>query len=284
MATLDVPNKYLASAPVIVTSPTPRCGTTLLQRLLTASDNAFIYGEEIGNHIKMLTHWFVAQMKIVETAGPGLDADFQRALDGTLSDWRPGLAPPGDILLKAWVETYYQIPATLTAYGQTIGRPIWGFKYPGLDRDNIRALLSLMPHSRVVYVVRNLYDVLKSAKARKFVTTNREVAAFCERWATNVTEIAAIASDQRILFVKYEDMLARRADYVALLEQFTGAKGVDARQFDLKVNTFKGEISAGHAPDQYIAPAELSKTDRGHVLNKARTAMEGLYGPLSEAA
>ena len=39
---LDIPNAYLAAAPVIVTSPTTRCGTTLVQRLLCASDNAFV--------------------------------------------------------------------------------------------------------------------------------------------------------------------------------------------------------------------------------------------------
>ena len=40
---INLPDRYLTAAPVIVTSPTTRCGTTLVQRLLCASDNAFVY-------------------------------------------------------------------------------------------------------------------------------------------------------------------------------------------------------------------------------------------------
>ena len=283
MATLEVPNKYLASSPIIVTSPTSRCGTTLVQRLLSASDNAFIYGEQVGNEIKVLTTMFMEQLRFLE-GGQQRDAEFEQALAGDLCDWRPGLSPPSAVMLKAWVEIYYQIPAALTAHARAIGRPVWGLKFPGYTRDTLKAILSLMPQAKIVYVFRNPYDVLKSAKARKFINTNKDVANFCSQWATNMTEIADLAMDERVLLVKYEGLVEQRAEHVRLLEMFTGIRNIDAHAFDLKINTFQGQQADGHAPDQYIEPAHLTKADRGYVLNKAGAIVERLYGDLLKAA
>jgi hypothetical protein len=284
MASLDVPNKYLAAAPIIVTSPTARCGTTLVQRLLTASDNAFIYGEQVGHEIRTLTDLFMAELRFVESSSKGLDADFEKALAGTLSDWRPGLAPPGSVLLKAWVETYYQVPTTLAHHAAAIGRPIWGFKFPAYSRGLINAIMSMMPRTRVIYVYRNPYDALKSAKARRFVNTNKDVATFCAQWATNTAECADLAKDERVLFLKYEDLIEQREAHLQRIEAFTGAKNMDLKAFDLKINTYAGATAQGHAPSQYIEPAELSKTDRAYVQNRAGAAMERFYGQMAQAA
>src|SRR5947209_314180 len=124
MATLSVPNRYLGLAPVVVTSPTPRCGTTLVQRLLTASSNAFIYGEEVGHQVRTLTGWLIGLLRQFEQTSANVDPDFQRALEGTLADWRPGLTAPTEVMRRAWIETYYQLPATLSEFSASIGRPV----------------------------------------------------------------------------------------------------------------------------------------------------------------
>ena len=45
--------------------------------------------------------------------------------------------PPAAVLTRAWVETWYQTPMVLAEYAASLGRPVWGFKYPGLTRDEI---------------------------------------------------------------------------------------------------------------------------------------------------
>lgn len=284
MATLEVPNRYLAAAPIVISSPSSRCGTTLVQRLLTASDNGFIYGEEIGQQIHVLTGWLTGQLRFVERTGQAMDAEFEQALAGTLKDWRPGLMPPSSVMLKAWTETYYQLPTTLMHHAQSIGRPIWGFKRPSFARETLRGFLSFMPQAKVVYVFRNPLDAAKSAKARRFVTTTREIAAFCAEWAKNMGEIAELAQDDRVLFLKYEDLIERRLEHVQLLELFTGIENIDPRTFDLKVNTYEGAENEGHALDQYIRPAALTKSDRAAVLDQAGKVMERLYSDLPKAA
>ena len=277
MTTLTVPDRYLALAPVIVTSPTSRCGTTLVQRLLTASSNGFVYGEEVGHQIRTVTIWLIGLLRRFDQTGPSGDEDFARALAGTLADWRPGLTAPVEVMRSGWIETYYQLPAALAEYSCAVGRPVWGFKLPGLDRDTLKALLSLMPKARVVYLIRNLADVLKSAKARRFVTTEEEIARFCTDWANNVREIIDLAFEQRVLIVRYEDMLADREEHLGLLEQFTGVQGLDPGVFDLKLNTFQGEEADGHSPSQYIAPLELTQSERDLVMKGAGPVLTYLY-------
>ncbi len=277
MTTLTVPDRYLALAPVIVSSPTSRCGTTLVQRLLTASGNGFIYGEEVGHQIRTVTVWLIGLLRRFEQTGPSGDEDFARALAGTLADWRPGITAPAEIMRSAWIETYYQLPAALADYSRSVGRPVWGFKLPGLDRDTLKALLSLMPRTRVVYLIRNLADVLSSAKARRFVATQEETARFCAEWATNVRESIDLAFEKRVLVIRYEDLLAEREDHLRLLEQFTGAQGLDPRVFDLKLNTFEGQAEDGCSPSQYIAPAELTKVERDIVMGEAGPVLTYLY-------
>jgi hypothetical protein len=277
MASLEVPNRYLALSPVIVTSPTARCGTTLVQRLLTASSNGFVFGEEIGNQLRVLTTWFVDLMQQVERGGAAMDADFEAALKGGHAEWRPGLNPPSKVLMKGWVETYYQLPSTLADYAASIGRPVWGFKYPAYTRDMLRAMLSFMPRARVVYVYRNLYDVLKSAKARRFVNTPEETVQFCAQWATNMSEVAELAGDDRVLILKYEDFVARREEHLRFLETKLGVTGMDAAVFDARINTFRGGEAGGFSPTQYIAPAALSEEDRAAVAGQAGAVLEQLY-------
>jgi len=284
MATFDVPNRYLALSPVIVTSPTPRCGTTLVQRLLTGSRNAFVYGEEVGHQIRTITVWLMGLVRQFEQVRHFVDADFARALAGALTDWRPGLTAPTDVMLRAWIETYYQLPYALAEFSRSVDRPVWGFKGPGYDRDTLKAFLFMLPNARVVYVVRNLGDVLKSAKARRFVTDEDQTAGFCAEWAKNIREMIDLAADSRVLIIKYEELLALRTARLASLEAFTGARDLDPRTFDLKINTFEGEEANGHSPSQYIEPHELTEAERRIVMAKAGPVLTHLYPDPFQAA
>jgi hypothetical protein len=276
-ATLNLSQRQLAAAPVIVTSPSTRCGTTLVQRLLCASDNAFVYGEEIGNQFRALAGLFAAQIRYGELNGEAMDNAFYLAMAGGLREWRPGLTPPAQILLNAWTETFYQLPLALGAFGGAMGRPIWGFKWPGCGPEIVRTLMLLMPQARVVYVLRNAADALASAKARRFVVTADEAARFCAAWSRNLAGFEAMAGDPRLLILKYEDLIADREQALAALSAFTGAANIRRSEFGLKVNTFEGDEAEGHAPGQYIAPAPLTAADRAALAAEAGAAMARHY-------
>jgi hypothetical protein len=276
MANLDVPAAYLASAPVIVTSPTTRCGTTLVQRLISASDNAFVYGEEVGNQMCVLTRLFSTQILAAEQNAADVDTAFWRAMDGTLDEWRPGLAPPAHVTLRAWTDIYYQLPLSLAKFGRSIGRPIWGFKWPGCSIEALKTFLTLMPQSKIVYVVRDLEDALKSAKARRFVTTQAQVLDFCTTWTSNLKAIADLKQNDRVMMLRYETLVERRHEQLAALQAFTGASNIRMTEFDLRLNTFVGAPDDGHALDGYIPPEPLDEVEREILRSYSFPSSEGL--------
>jgi hypothetical protein len=284
MSTLDVPTRYLAAAtPIIVTSPTTRCGTTLVQRLLCASDNAFVYGEEIGSEFRALAGLLSQQIRYFEQKQTALDDTFELALAGALRDWRPGLTPPSAVMLKTWIDVFYQLPVALADYGRTIERPIWGFKWPGCPAETLRSFQALMPGAKVVYVLRNIVDTLKSAKARRFVKSPEEAGAYCAEWARNLRGVASLPAD-RVLVIRYEALLQERDAHLAVLSQFTGAQHIRRSEFDLKVNTFEGDEADGHSPTQYIAPEPLTDADWAALRAEAGEAMAELYPDMALAA
>jgi hypothetical protein len=276
-STLNLSQRCLNAAPVIITSPSTRCGTTLVQRLLCASDNAFIYGEQVGAQFRELTGLFAHHIRWCEDHGAAMDETFQLALGGLLRDWRPGLTPPSQVVLDAWTEVFYHLPMALAAFGEAVGRPVWGFKWPGCPAPTLRAFLALMPQTRVVYVVRNAVDALKSAKARRFVCSSEDAAGYCANWAGNLRGAMAMADDPRMMVLRYEDLIADRESALAALCALTGAQNVRRSEFDLKVNTFEGEEADGHSPTQYIEPAVLTEADWSALREQAGEVMAEHY-------
>jgi hypothetical protein len=284
MATLDIPNRYLALSPVMVTSPTTRCGTTLVQRLLTASDNGFVYGEEIGHQLRGLTVQFVNQIGYFENHAADTDEAFQRALEGRLDDWRPGLSAPSDVMLKAWTDIYYRLPMGLAEFGRSIGRPLWGFKWPACPPDIARVMLNLMPQAKVIYVYRNLPDALASAKARRFVKTEAEADAFCAEWAASMTAFEALRPTGRVLYLRYESLVDDPHGAIRTLEAFSRMRNIRASVLAAKVNTFIGERQSGHSPSQYIEPEPLTAADLASIHARAADLMAEHYPPAQTAA
>jgi hypothetical protein len=84
-------------------------------------------------------------------------------------------------------------------------------------------------------------------------------------------------SDERIVFLKYEDFVGQRAEHIRFLEERLGVTGLDAGVFDAKINTFKGAETGGFSPSGYIEPAALSEQDRATISETAGPVLERLY-------
>jgi len=233
-----------------------------VQRLISSSDNAFVYGEDVGNQMRILTTLFSAQIVAAERTAADVEATFWRAMDGTLDEWRPGLAPPVKVTLSAWTDIYYQLPLALAKFGRSIGRPIWGFKWPAYPTEVLKTFLALMPKAKIVYLVRNLEDTLKSAKARRFVTTEAQALEFCQAWTTNLQGVAELKQRDQVMILPYAALLEQRREQIDALQTFTGASNIRMTEFDLKVNTFTGAPAEGYSPDGYIPPEPLDEAER----------------------
>jgi len=284
MVNFNLPSHLTGIAPIILTSPTTRCGTTLLQRLFLSSDNAICYGEDIGTNLNMLTTILMSQLKTVPPFKDDLNAQREAILAGNTDNWTPNVMPDIDGYLNRWIEIYYSLPRFLQDYSASIDRPVWLYKYPGIESDNIGAMRSLFPESKVLFIFRHLEAALKSAKARQFVSTLDEVAAYCMQWRTNMLEISDRSADENIIFIKYEDMIEQPEAHIAMLEAFTGATGINPAVFGTKVNTFAGVEAEGRSNSQYIDPQALNDEELELMERIAGPALAQLYPSAEPAA
>lgn len=277
MINFNLPSHLTGISPIILTSPTTRCGTTLLQRLFLSSTNAICYGEDIGADFNLMTALLMNKLTTISALKDDLNAQREAILAGATQNWTPNVMPDADGYLNSWIETFYTMPRFLQDYSESIDRPVWLYKYPGVEPDTLSAIRSLFPESKVLYVFRNLESALKSAKARQFVTTLDEAAEYCMQWRANMLDISDRSDDENILFLKYEDMIAQQDAHVTMLEAFTGAAGIDPAVFGTKVNTFAGDESEGRSNSQYIDPQALTDQEQELLQRIAGPAVAQLY-------
>lgn len=249
-----VPGAFL-----FVSSPTARCGTTVVQRLLCSSPSALVFGEYGGAALIELATALTSRAKLLLRAEMHA-TDLERALAGE-QFWYPHLL--GDA--PGFVELFRGALERCLAFHQqqthARGRSLWGVKLPTVPVEALRNLRRLCPDSKVLYVVRDLVAAARSAKARCFVRTLAELQTFAETWREGVTAIEGLRADPRVHVLDYEAIERRDPDLLRELEAFTGMHGLDPAVLAARVNTWEGAPEKGHAPGQYLAPCALDEDE-----------------------
>ena len=173
---------------------------------------------------------------------------------------------------------FYVLPTHTQHYSSVIGRPHWGMKRPACDLSTLRMLRSLMPSARTVYIYRNIFDCIRSAKARQFVASTDDIREMVLDWRNNIIDIEQADAEDKIILIKYEDLTANPESQLARLEKETGLRGIDRGVMAVKVNTWTGSDSGkGLAPDQYIPPAEIDEAERTLIRETAGDLLVRLY-------
>lgn len=118
---------------MVIIASGPRCGSTLVQRLLCSHPKVLIWGEHGG----ALRSW-------PDAGFDGFIANLMPPLSGLRQEAR-------SLLLRLWAD-----PAV------ELGRPLWGFKEIRYGRGECVGLLSLFPEPRFVHLTRDPRHVLVS--------------------------------------------------------------------------------------------------------------------------
>jgi len=249
-----VPGEFL-----FVSSPTARCGTTVVQRLLCSSPHALVFGEYSGGALVEFAQALATRSKLL-TRTEMHRTDLARALAGE-QFWYPHLL--GDA--PGFVELFHNSLVRCLAFHQeqarACGRPLWGVKLPTVPVETLRNLRALCPDSKVLYVVRDLVAAARSAKARRFVRNLAELEHFATTWREGVLAIESLRADPRVCVLDYEAIERRDTGLLSELEAFTGMCGLDPAVLAARVNTWEGQPEKGHAPGQYLAPCELDEDE-----------------------
>lgn len=194
-----------------------RSGTTMLRLILDRSDVA-VPPESM----------FLADFAPIRRGG-GLD-DAERAARFTRQVWAhprvrawklEGDPPPVPAGLTHEQAYRFAVSAPFEAYAATQGKSRWGDKTP-LYLRFVDELHEIWPEARFVVLVRDGRDVALSVKRVPFGANNAWAAAHTWSHGIRLGQEAERNYPDRVLTVRYEDLVAEPGRHVARLCEFLG--------------------------------------------------------------
>lgn len=245
---------------VYIVAPTARNGVTLMQRLLNSTGQAMIFGENYY-FIENLPHLVHSLAATHTQSGQAVAASRQRFASGETEYWSSDLNPDTQAMMLIGFEAFYKTVAVYQQTAQQCGRNRWGVKNPITTPQSIERLHILMPAAKFIFIYRNVFDVIRSAKARRFVNHPIELEQYVMRWTKN-TQAVLNADWPHVMPLRYETLVAEPEPQIARIEQFTGLTGVDRSVMQRKINTFTGPIEQGASPTGYVPPEELTEEEQ----------------------
>lgn len=222
------------TSPVIILSPAVRAGTTLLQRLLCSAPNTLVFGDSVGQEMEFFARYATVKEQMLQFHEFGAAAVRNAVLAGDTADFITSLAPPAPAQQAGWKAAGLAWVQVCLQEAQEAGRPVWGWKMAGADGIAIRRLAEWFPHARWVWIHRELADCFRSAKAAGMVSGPADAASFAQAAAAASAAFAELALPALVL--DYAAMIQDPTGTVCALEAFTGARGIQAEVFKVRVN------------------------------------------------
>ena len=201
--------------PVFIFSAGWRSGSTLLQRLLTATNELLVWGEA-GGALDWLAE---ADLGYRQMLAPG-NTMFKHGLGGNgeqqfqefckngkeaVHKWIPCMNPPLENIrsgFKALLHETYEAPATTLGYGR------WGVKEVRCGLDTAEFLQALYPGAKFVFLVRNPFDCLSSLKRHNWMDRPHDRHAleyYAKHWARLANDFGRATFG---LVVRHEDLVS----------------------------------------------------------------------------
>ena len=261
-------DKSVDLKPVFVISSLTRTGTTLVQRLICSSDNGICFGEKLFKDLTITMDYVFQTAKHDLSMMQYYNDILEKVSNGDVNTWMPELYPEMYEYLEYLFKSLYSLSYSVQNYANSIKKPIWGAKNPKITANDCYKILTMFQGSKIIYLYRDIYSVLKSQKARKFVNNESELIIECNKWTANISDIHIpdIYNHKRLMVVNYDTITNDFDTFVTELETFTGLTNINREVIKTKVNTFDGEKEQGYSKDKYIAPEKL--TDREMLIIK----------------
>lgn len=260
--------------PVFITAPTARNGVTLLQRLLNSSRKIIVYGENLSfmSVLPKLVHSAV-QVHTERTAE--FAAAREQFLKQTTEGWTSNLWPEPQPLMMVAFEAFYKSAVAYQQSTEKYSYQRWGVKNPLNEPQMIERMRILMPKARFVFIYRHPFDVIKSAKSRKFVTDEAQLRRYALQWREVLSNVVAYNFPE-VWVLKYEDLTANPEPVIDQLERFAGVTGIDRSVMKRKINTFAlpSDQMEGANEKGYVKPDELSSDEKKIITDIAGDVMQ----------
>ncbi len=243
-------------APIIILAPSPRAGTTLIQRLISSSQNAIIYGDPVGQEIEFLIAYAETKKDTYSRYSPAICPSRASVIDRADRNFIATLMPESSRMCDAFdtlPESWLRVCAE---DAEAAGRSLWGWKLAGVNPFAVSILPKWFPSARFIIISRDLEEVARSAKADGHFHCEAGLRQFCDAWLNGGSALKFLAANhgERVLTLGYSDMITDQQDTVSRLEEFTSARDIKQDVFQRKINN--------QNPDIYLPPAVLTTAEQ----------------------
>jgi len=205
----------MMNKPVFIFSAGWRSGSTLLQRMLTASNELLVWGEA-GGALDCLAE---ADLGYQQMLAPG-NKVFRQGLGGNgeqqfvefcksdkegVHRWIPCMNAPLDTIrdgFKAFLREAYQEPAAKLGYTR------WGVKEVRCGLATAEFLRELYPDAKFVFLVRSPFDCLSSLKRHNWMDRPQDKRAleyYAQHWVRLASEFRKAPFG---MLVRHEDLVS----------------------------------------------------------------------------
>jgi hypothetical protein len=191
-----------------------RCGSTLLQRLISSSDEVFIWGENhaLTDHLLKI-HLEISQWSsLIENQSKNYK---ERKLKAWIANLNPDYPKSSITAASAYLLYYYHFETIKLGYRR------WGFKEVRHDSSHANFLLECFPNARIIFLVRHLKDVLASNAANDWYSSIGSAQGVTQTWTKNVSSFMC-TDDKRILLIKYENLVENTEIVCKVIEEHLG--------------------------------------------------------------
>lgn len=277
----------MTASPILVTSPTTRSGTTLLQRLITSSENGICYGETCGRRIINLCEFAHKEIVNVQNNQERQAFEWNNIFEENYDYWMVGLDLPAEFPTHALVGAVQVYRQSYDDATQAIDKDIWAVKVPNVSFQSVVKTSDLISDLKCIYIYRNVYDVLRSQKSKGWITDLSKLVEGCTEWIANTEVIVTLKRNQfenlpaMLHVVEYEDLTENLQENIDRIEAFTNLTGIKPEVADTKINTWKPTSATNFEPEvSYTPPQNLSRQECEIIDNICGHRMRELYPDL----
>lgn len=211
--------------PIFLFSASWRSGSTLLQRLITASSEALIWGEA-GGALDCLAD---TEERYAQMLGLG-DVQFKHGFGGNGAEqfeqfvaagakgvlkWIACMNPQKEVIHKAFREMFDKIYAESSL---KLGYSRWGIKEVRAGINAAIFLKKLYPDAKFVFLIRNPLSCLLSMKRRNWVdciSTKDPLSYYAKSWRKLAAEFRKVEFGY---IVRYEELITKQKTLESLFE------------------------------------------------------------------
>ena len=237
---------------LIITSPSGRCGTTALQRLLSSSNKTVTYSEDSTplDYCKFMLENIGMLTKHYE------NLPFPVSARLPIEIWVTTQLPKKDKMVEAIFNSTYHY---FNAYRGEIfdDSEVVVIKKPSLGTEQLKAFKFFFPNTKIIFIYRDIIDVLRSHLGYRiwrdrFRSTLDQATKdtlllwlhLCEEWMKEPVENS--------LTINYAE-ISSSTEFIGKISQYSWDLSFDARVLDKKINGISNYQSPIDLPKNYNA-------------------------------